>query len=75
MKNVETTSQISLSKVKKLFKKVSGSENGVPFDELKLAVDRAINQMYGRFTDIDGSVFNKKDGTRWEVRGDKLVQI
>ena len=66
---------IGISKVRKLFKKVSGSENGVPFDELKLAVDRAINQMYGRFTDIDGSVFTQKDGTQWEVRGDKLVQI
>ena len=66
---------IGLSKVRKLFKKVYGSENGVPFDELKLTVDRVINQIYGRFTDIDGSVFTKKDGTQWEVRGNKLVQI
>ena len=35
----------------------------------------AKKQENNRFNDIDGSVFTKKDGSKWEVRGDKLVCI
>ena len=35
----------------------------------------AKKQENSRFSDIEGSVFTKKDGSKWEVRGDKLVCI
>ena len=66
---------ISLSKVKKLSKKITGSENGLSYDKLKDAVDKVIDKIYGRFTDIEGSVITKKDGTKWEFRNGKMVQI
>lgn len=66
---------ISLSKVKKLMKTVCGSDEGLAFNELKSAIDAAINKMYARFTDIEGSVITKKDGTQWEVRNGEMVQI
>ncbi len=28
-----------------------------------------------RFSDVEGSVITKKDGSKWEFRGDKLVCI
>lgn len=66
---------ISLSKVKKLSKKVSGTDEALPFDKLKDAVDKVINSMNNRFNDIEGSVITKKDGTQWEFRDGKMVQI
>ena len=66
---------ISLSKVKKLYKKVFGTDEGLPFDKLKDAVDRIINGINNRFNDIEGSVITKKDGTQWEFRDGKMIQI
>ena len=66
---------ISLSKVKKLMKIVCDSDAGLSFDELKIAVDKAINKMNERFTDIEGSVITKKDGTQWEFRNGEIIQI
>ena len=66
---------ISLSKVKELSKKATGTEDGLSFDKVKAAVDKAIDDMNGRFTDIEGSVITKKDGTQWEFRNGKIVQI
>ena len=66
---------ISLSKVKKLLKKISGSDAGLPFGKVKEVVDKAIDDMNERFTDIEGSVITKKDGTQWEFKNGVMVQI
>lgn len=66
---------ISLNKVKTL----SDYPEGLMFDELKDYVDRLIYKMErmntNRFTDIEGSVITKKDGSQYEFRDGKMVKI
>lgn len=45
------------------------------YDRIKENVDKIIDDMNSRFTDIEGSVITKKDGTQWEFRDGKMVQI
>ena len=66
---------ISFAKVKKLMQQVSGSPDGLLFDKVKDAIDKAVNIVNARFTDIEGSVITKKDGTQWEFRNGELIQI
>lgn len=61
--------KISLGKVKEL------AGDGIKYDKLKVAVDKAIDDMNGRFTDIEGSVMTKKDGTQWEFQNGKMIQV
>lgn len=66
---------ISLKKVKKLTQQVYGFPDGLSFDKIKDVVDKTIDEMNGKFTDIEGSIITKKDGTQWEFRNGEIIQV
>ena len=52
--------KISLGRVKEL----ANEGDGIKYDKLKEAIDKAIDEMNGRFTGIAGSAITKKEETR-----------